>query len=318
MNERSSLPDMQALFGGRPVESLFGFRRGSLDSPGHPDIVVIGAPCATPYASVGPYCADAPGVVRASSGFPGEREHFDFDLEGTILLPETDAVDIGDITYSETDFSANRDAIRQAVAAALDAGAIPVVIGGDDSVPIPVLQAYEQHGPITVFQFDAHIDWRDSVNGETMGLSSNMRRASEMPWVTNMVQAGARGIGSARPSDRQDALQWGVELLPMRELLALGIDTAVERVATGSKVFINLDIDAMDPAVVPGVIGPAPGGFSYWQVVHLLQGIASKATIAGFSLVEFMPAADIGGRSALVAARLCAIVTGLISRQRHG
>jgi agmatinase len=221
----------------------------------------------------------------------------------------------GDLTYDDTDFASNRDLIRDHVALALDSGAIPIIMGGDDSIPIPVLQAYERHGPITVFQLDAHIDWRDEVSGERMGLSSNMRRASEMTWVKSIIQVGARGIGSARPSDYQDALDWGVNLFPMETIFEQGIDQVLQAVPENSPVFITLDIDVMDPAIVPSVIGPAPGGFNYWQAVNLLKNLAHRSRLVGFDLVELMPANDVGARGALVAARLVAVMLGLISRQ---
>ena len=90
-------------------------------------------------------------------------------------------LDAGDIATSLTTPRENRDAIEAAVRGVLKAGATPLVLGGDDSVPIPVLAAYEQHGPIWIVQVDAHIDWRDERSGERMGWSSPMRRASEMP-----------------------------------------------------------------------------------------------------------------------------------------
>ena len=68
--------------------------------------------------------------------------------------------------------------------------------------------------------------------------------------------------------------------------------------------------------VIPGVIGPAPGGLSYWQAVELLQGAAQRATIAAFDIVEFMPERDIQKQGALAAARLMANAIGLIARQR--
>lgn len=80
-------------------------------------------------------------------------------------------------------------------------------------------------------------------------------------------------------------------------------------------MYVALDIDLMDPSVVPGVIGPAPGGFDYGAVADLLEAVAQKATIVGFNLAEFAPAADVGNRGALVAARLAATAVGLIARQ---
>ena len=153
------------------------------------DIVVIGAPCATPYASVGPYCKDAPAAIRAASAtYSGIRHHHNFDLDGPMLVNGTTAADLGDVPWDDTAHEANRAAIRHTCETVLAAGAVPVVLGGDDSIPIPVLQAYAGHGPITVVQIDAHIDWRDEVQGERWGLSSTMRRAAEMSHIGEMIQ----------------------------------------------------------------------------------------------------------------------------------
>ena len=308
---------MKSMFGGTPSGGFFDLPTALPGDIANADIVILGAPAATPYTSVGNYCAGAPDAIRAAFGWPGVLDHHDFDIDGYLLPDGVKAIDWGNLEYSESDFSANREAIRRQVTTALDDGAVPLVLGGDDSVPIPVLQAYREHGPLTILQFDAHIDWRDEVGGETMGLSSNMRRASEMGWVENIIQVGARGIGSARPQDRLDALDWGVKFFPMREVVASGSKAIIDAIPENSKLYIALDIDAMDPAVVPAVIGPAPGGFSYWQLLEIIEAAAQRATIVGFNLVELMPSADIGGRGALVAARIVAMIMGLIARQRH-
>ena len=315
MNSKS--PQMKSMFGGTPSGGFFDLPTADAGETGDADIIILGAPSATPYTSVGNYCAAAPDAIRAAFGWPGVLGHHDFDIDGYLLPEAVHALDWGNLEYSETDFAANRETITRRVTQVLDAGALPLVLGGDDSVPIPVLQAYREHGPLTILQFDAHIDWRDDVGGETMGLSSNMRRASEMGWVENIIQVGARGIGSARPQDRQDALDWGVKFFPMREIARNGIEPALAAIPQHCNLYIALDIDAMDPAMVPAVIGPAPGGFSYWQMLEILEAAAQRARIAGFNLVELMPSADIGGRGALVAARIVAMVMGLCARQRR-
>jgi agmatinase len=308
---------MKSMFGGTPSGGFFDLPTAPAGETRDADIILLGAPAATPYASVGNYCAAAPDAIRAAFGWPGVLGHHDFDIDGYLLPDAVHALDWGNLDYSETDFTANRETITHRVSQVLDAGALPLVLGGDDSVPIPVLQAYREHGPLTILQFDAHIDWRDDVGGETMGLSSNMRRASEMGWVENIIQVGARGIGSARPRDRQDALDWGVKFFPMREVARNGIEPVLAAIPKNCILYIALDIDAMDPAVVPAVIGPAPGGFSYWQMLEILEAAAQRARIAGFNLVELMPGADIGGRGALVAARIVAMIMGLCARQRQ-
>lgn len=304
------------LFGGAPDRGFYDMPTAAAGEVGGADIVVMGAATATPYKSVGAYCADGPAAIRGAVGWPGMGGHYDFDLGG-LLLPSAAGVDWGDLALSDTNFAQNRELIRQHVATVLDAGAVPVVLGGDDSVPIPCLQAFDGHGPITVLQFDAHIDWRDEVQDERYGLSSNMRRASEMDWVDNIVQVGARGSGSARPTDVADAEAWGVRFFPMKEVRRNGLEPIISAVPDGARVYVAFDIDAMDPSVVPGVIGPAPGGFHYGPVVDLLEAVAAKATIVGFNLAEFAPAADVGNRGALVASRLTATVIGLVARQRE-
>lgn len=314
----SKTPKMKSMFGGEASGGFFDLPVARASATDNADFVVLGIPSATPYTSVGPYCADAPDAIRAAFGWPGVLNHHDFDIGGELLPHGINAVDWGNLDFSETDFDANRRTIRSLISRALAAGAVPLIMGGDDSVPIPVLEAFEDHAPLTILQLDAHIDWRDEVNGEPMGLSSNMRRASEMPWVKNIVQVGARGIGSARPQDRQDAIDWGVSFFPMREVVRNGIEAIIDSIPADQNLYIALDIDVMDPAVVPSVIGPAPGGFSYWQLIEILELATQKAPVVGFNLVELMPSADIGGRGALVGARIMAMMLGLLSRRKSG
>jgi len=303
------------LFGGDAGGGLFDIPRAEPGEVGDANVVVMGAATATPYASVGAYCADGPAAIRAAVGWPGMGEHHDFDLGGPLLDGGT-AVDWGDLAIGD-DHAANRSVIESHVRMALDAGAKPVLLGGDDSIPIPALAAYERHGPVTVLQLDAHIDWRDEVQGEGMGLSSNMRRASEMAWVEHIVQIGARGSGSARANDVADAEEWGVRLFPMRSVRRHGLQPVIDAIPDGANVYVALDIDALDPSVVPGVIGPAPGGFDYGTVADLLEDVAAKAQLVGFNLAEFAPSADINNRGALVAARLAATAMGLMARQKE-
>ena len=283
------------------------------------DIVVIGAPCATPYASVGPYCKDAPAAIRASSAtYSGIRHHHNFDLGGPMLVEGTSASDIGDVPWDDDAHEANRAAIRHTCESVLAAGAVPVVLGGDDSIPIPVLQAYAGHGPVTVVQIDAHIDWRDEVQGERWGLSSTMRRAAEMDHIGEMIQVGRRGVGSARPADLAAAEERGVHFFSARDVHRHGIEQALDRVPEGGNVFITVDVDGLDPSLVPGVIGPEPGGLTYFQAIEIIDGVADRATIVGFDVVEFVPERDVKGIGALTTFRLTAHAIGRISRQRGG
>jgi len=284
-----------------PSTTFAGLPSASVARPGQ--IAVLGIEHATPYEPGKPsHSAGAPAALRAAlAGSNRLPDHYDFDIGG--LRPDH-AVDCGDLPGDPADPQGNRDAITAAVRALLDVGAIPVVLGGDDSVPIPLFRAFEARRPLTVVQIDAHLDWRDEVRGEKYGYSSPMRRASEMPWIRGMVQVGLRGIGSARSVEVADARAWGSRLVPAVEVHRQGIARVLDLVEGNTDCLVTLDCDGMDPSILPAVLTPVPGGLLYWQVLELLGGLAAKCRIVGFDLVEFMPARDTTGLSALTAARL--------------
>lgn len=286
------------------------------------DIGVIGMGAATPYP-LGAYCMEAPDALRAARTWPGILDHHDFDLHGITpsagVLPEgVTAADYGNLDLKDStapeDTSGNRALITATIRNMLGRGTVPFVFGGDDSIPIPVLAAYDT--PLSILQIDAHIDWRDDVEGERFGLSSNMRRASEMPHVGTIVQLGARGIGSARGADLHDALAYGASFHTSAMLTETGgIARAIAGLPKDVPVYIALDIDCLDPAIMPAVIGPAPGGLSYRQLLEIFTTVAAHAPIAGFNLVEFMPEQDHHGQGAEMASRVALSALGVIAGQ---
>ena len=305
------------MFGAEAHDTFLGLPRCRDLARLEADIALIGAAGCTPYASVGFYCAGGPAAVReAGAAYGAALGHLNFDLGGPVLPVGVVAVDAGDLPQDPTDAPGNRARIFGAVSQVLDVGAVPVLIGGDDSLPIPMIEAYGARGQFVILQIDAHIDWRDEVQGERLGLSSTMRRVSEMDHVAAIIQVGQRGIGSARERDVADALAWGVEFVPGGEVAREGVWRAVDLVPEGAQVIICLDVDAFDPAIMPAVIGRTAGGMTYWQVLELIGAVAEKARIAGFGMVELMPERDIDGQGALLAAQFLAAALGVIARQR--
>ena len=283
-----------------------------------PGAVILGAAGCTPYLSVGFYCAEGPAAIRAASAtYAASLHHMNFDLGGPILPVGAAAFDAGDLAQDVGDAPGNRARIREAVAAIIAHGSVPLLIGGDDSLPIPMIEALGATGRrYTILQIDAHIDWRDEVDGEPLGLSSTMRRASEMGHIERIIQIGQRGTGSARPEDYQAALDWGVDFIPAAEVARAGVGRAPDLIPAGSDVILCFDVDALDPAIMPATIGRTAGGMSYWQVLGLIEAVAQKARIAAFDMVELMPERDVDGLGALTAAQLLAAVTGLVARQQ--
>lgn len=313
------IPDLAALFGAPQSTTFLGLEAceelDALDASS----AFIGAPCATPYGSVGAYAQNGPASLRkAISSLTANIERHNFDLGGPTFPQGTKrAVDCGDLPWSDSDFAGNRQTIRQTVSKVVGRGVVPIVIGGDDSVPIPMLDAMGDTGKsYTILQIDAHIDWRESHMGETHGLSSTMRRASEMGHIDKIIQVGARGIGSGHSSDFEDALSWGVKFFTGRDVHRDGLLPVIEQLDFGADVILCIDIDAMDPSIAPNTIGRTPGGLSYYQVLELISAASERGRIAAVDFVEIMPETDVDGIGGLTVSRLVAATMGIIARQQ--
>ncbi|ENN85912.1 proclavaminate amidinohydrolase [Rhizobium freirei PRF 81] len=259
----------------------------------------------------------AAGAIRdASQSDAPLIEHWDFDLGGPLFDGKSfSCVDAGDVSTIMRDNAGNRERIEAKTREVLALHAVPILFGGDCSVTIPFLTGFADRGPIWVMQIDAHIDWRDEVQGERYGYSSPMRRASEMPHVAGMVQVGLRSVGSARLTEIEDARRYGSRFVTAREIHAQGVGAALQHIPEGAQVVVTLDCDSIDPSIMPGVAARTPGGLTYTQIIDLIAGLGKRARITGFDLVEFYPPTDIDGLSAITAARILTNVIGTIVRQ---
>jgi len=311
-------PDLGALFGATPASTFLGLEKcddlGKVDASS----AFIGVPGATPYGSVGAYCRNAPDALRkATSSLTANIDRHNFDLGGPVFPANTRrAVDCGDLPFDEADFARNRAVIQDAITKIVGKSAVPILVGGDDSVPIPMLEALSATGlTYSVLQIDAHIDWRKSHMGEEFGLSSTMRRASEMAHIERIVQVGAHGIGSAHSDDHADAVAWGAEFFTAHDIHRSGVAPALARIPEGANIILCIDVDALDPSIVPGVIGRTPGGLSYHHVLDLMVGAAGKGRIAAMDFVEYVPEADIDGLGGLATAGLISAAMGILARQ---
>jgi agmatinase len=271
------------------------------------DVAIVGVPHGVPYrwAAATADCADAPPAIRArSQRLARFRGHWDFDTDRPMLPLDgrTRVVDCGDVPGSTDDGAANATRAEAVIRAVLERGALPLVLGGDDSIPIPILRAFEGRGPLTILQVDAHLDFRDEVDGVRDGYSSPMRRASEMAHVERIVQVGLRGVGSARPADVDDARAAGNLLVTARQLRERGVPWLLEQLPADASVFISFDLDGLDPSILPAVSAPAPGGLAWDEATELLAGVGPR--VVGAAFTEFVPHLDTTGLGALVAARL--------------
>lgn len=273
------------------------------------DIAILGIPFGKPYkfSEIANPQSLAPDAIRKASEMVDYTvNHYDWDLGGVLLDDrQVKVVDCGNVSIDKSDPDTHYLRAEQAAKKIFNSGAVLISLGGDHGIPIPVLKALKVHGKeITLIQIDAHIDWRDDINGETQGYSSPIRRASEMPWINDIYQIGIRGIGSARNEEVQAALDYGAHIITAYEMHEIGIKNILKRIPEGGNYYITIDADGLDPSIMPAVMAQTPGGLTWMQTRELIHGLVAKGRVLGLDLVEIAPVNDQGNISMVHAERI--------------
>jgi agmatinase len=232
-------------------------------------------------------------------------------------------VDFGDAAVIPDDPAASHAAIEQIVGEVVDAGAIPLVLGGDHSIAEPDIRACaERHGPLGLIHFDTHTDTGSELWGVERSHGTPMYRLVEQGHVVGerYAQVGLRGYW---PGEKEFAWQRerGITALRMREVLDRGIadvlDEAIEAIGPGP-VFASIDIDVLDPAFAPGTGTPEPGGMTSADLLWACRELAARLELVGADVVEVIPSAPLAAVdvTALVAARIAhELLTGIALRR---
>lgn len=216
--------------------------------------------------------------------------------------------DIGDLAINTFSLRDSLEIIRRSYESILRFDAIPIAIGGDHSLTLPILRAMAaKHGPVALVHVDAHADVNDEMFGERETHGTVFRRAYEEKLVDpqKVYQIGLRGTGYTA-EDFTEAEGWGFQQwlaieLQMRPLDGLG--TEIRRDIGDMPVYISFDIDSLDPAYAPGTGTPEIGGLTSGQAMQLIRGLRGL-NVVGCDLVEVSPPYDTTGTTALTAANL--------------
>ena len=282
------------------------------------DVAVLGAPFdfGTQYRSGARF---GPRAVREAStlfsfGHAGAYDHED---DATYLPASVRIADMGDADIVHTDTIKSHANIEAGVRAARAAGALPVVIGGDHSVNIPCINAFDGAKPFHILQIDAHLDFVDERHGVRFGHGNPMRRAAEKDYVTGLTQVGIRNVSSTAREGYEDARRMGSNILSVRQARALGPDGVIARIPKGAPLYVTIDIDAFCPSIAPGTGTPSHGGFLYYDVLEMLQIAAQTHEIIGIDLVEVAPDYDPTGSTATLAAQILLNFLGFIFHARN-
>jgi agmatinase len=278
------------------------------------DVAILGAPfdMGTQYR---PGARFGPRAIReASTLFSfGHGGAYDFEDDVTYLpADQVSIVDIGDADMIHTDTIKSHDNIEFGVRKILKAGALPVVLGGDHSVHIPCIRAFDDQPPVHIIHIDAHLDFVDERHGVRYGHGNPLRRASEMAHVTGFTQMGIRNVSSSNREDYDAARAAGSDILSVRDVRRLGRDGVLERIPADVRYYLTIDIDGFDPSIAPGTGTPSHGGFLYYEMLEILQGLTAKGDVVGIDLVEVAPDYDHTGSTAFLAAQLLMNVLGFV------
>ena len=254
------------------------------------------------------------GIREASTLFSfGHAGAYDFEDDITYLPSDlTRIVDIGDADIIHTDTIKSHENIKFGVQKILSAKAIPVVMGGDHSINIPCIDAFENEDSIHVIQIDAHLDFVDERHGVRHGHGNPMRRASEKKYVSGLTQIGIRNVSSTAKDGYIDARERGSKIFSVRHLRQMGINKILNEIPKNKRYYLTIDIDAFDPSIASGTGTPSHGGFYYYEVLELIDGIIKQGSVVGLDLVEVAPDYDLTNSTSTLAAQLLMNTIGRI------
>ena len=305
-------PDYAGLltYGGQPYTEDVAGLAGA-------DVAIVGAPT-DDLVSDRPGTRYGPRAIRAASCPPGP--HLEAGIDALEALR---VVDFGDAPVIPADAARSHEAIEATVGEVVDAGVLPVVLGGDHSISEPDVRAVSaRRGPVGLVHFDTHTDTGTEVFGVSFSHGTPMYKLVEAGHVdpARYVQIGLRGYW---PGKRE--FEWqrerGIMSLFMHDVRDRGIRAvvaeALERVGAGP-VFVTVDIDVLDPAFAPGTGTPEPGGMTTADLLWACREVAARLEIVGADVVEVIPTA-VGSAdvTALAADRVIReLLTGLALARR--
>jgi agmatinase len=286
------------------------------------DVAIVGAPfdLGTSYR---PGARFGPRAIRSAEdvGSPSSRPNMELGIDPFEVLT---VVDYGDFAGPTLEVCHAR--LQQAVEEVLDAGAMPVVLGGDHSLSLPVMRALgERYGAdgYSVIHFDTHADTAIYEPGVTTEHAAPFYRAvtEECLLGRNLIQIGLRGAWPG-PTEfdwmREQQIRWYTMVEVDERGLAAALADALQQAGGAARTYLTVDIDVLDPAYAPGTGTPEPGGLSTRELLPALRKIGASLDLCAMDIVEVSPPYDPSGITALAAHRCVLEVLGGVALRRSG
>jgi agmatinase len=289
------------------------------------DVIIVGAP----YDAGTSFRAGArfgPSSIRTADYLPHDssRPHLALRVDP---LQDLRVLDAGDVVMNAVTGQDALKELERAVQVVADAGAVPLVLGGDHTITWPDVTGVARAkgwGRVSVIHFDAHADTGDLQWGSLIGHGLPMRRLIESGACRGdrFLQVGLRGYWPEPPT-----LQWMAEQrmrsFEMHEVIARGLDSVLAEafaiaVDECDGVFVSVDLDVVDPGMAPGTGTPEPGGFTGRQLLDAVRRIAIELPVVGVDVVEVAPAYDSADITSFLANRVVLEMLSGIAFRRAG
>lgn len=237
------------------------------------------------------------------------------------LFRELSVVDCGDVPVLPSDSPRTMEIIEDFTGRILDAGVLPILVGGNHSISIGSVRALTKRvSRMGYLAVDAHIDTAKDMGGALLTSASPTARAAEHPQVPRGRAAVVGAHGSLNPRDQVEyARELGVTIYPMSHMQSASAATITSRALTQvgedvDAVYASFDIDSIDAAFVPGTGTPEPGGFTSREAQHIARVIGASRPTA-FDVVELAPAYDLSGISARL---VCSLLVNFLTAFLRG
>jgi agmatinase len=279
----------------RPTASYY---RSNVISRKDADIVIIGVPDESKSHAKRKSTSRAPDVIRIASN---ESEFFERGEKLIPICPLSGTFE-GKRVFDAGNIS-DKQKLSQMVLEIASGGKFPIMIGGDHSLTTEVLKALSSAlgSKLSLLYFDEHPDFVSSARNYYGSVLTDSEDAIDFH---KSILIGTR---AAEPEELNNASKSGLHIinpLDISELGALKVAEMIGSKTQGSKIYISVDLDCLDPAFAPGVSVPSPGGLSSTEIIYLLKKIVSSRNVVGLDIVELSPDYDIHGMTANLAARI--------------
>jgi len=283
------------------MEVRFNHLRFLNANAGYPaaSLVLLGCPF-DGTASYQPGSRFAPNAIReASQAIESYSPDQDKDLSGIALC------DLGDLELPFGNTPIILDLINQAIDKVLNDRKIPITMGGEHLIALPVITAFKKYYPdLMVVHIDAHSDIREEYLGERLSHSTVMRRVLEVIGESSLIQVGIRsGTQEEFLLARQIGCQYKTNQCNLRGSDLRGDFADIAQKIQGRPLYISLDLDVLDPSVLPGTGTPEPGGLTFAQLIRILYTLRAE-NVVGMDVVELLPYQTPHQVSSIVAAKI--------------